>query len=284
LKAALLVVLPYLVLLIPITVLGVLGQRAVGADLESFAPMSRARAVWYAFGHHAAVMLFAEEPTARYAPWPWPPRFPGTADFAGLALLLAVMGALLFCRGERQRPARIGAAFAALTYLPVSSLLFPLTRYLADTYVYLPLIGMGWLLGALLDEARARFAGVREAWFRALPWLAGVALAPLFLVSSARFESDLALWAQARARFPQHPRICRQWSNAAYKREGAALGLAALDACIADFGPELFEKNRGILLAQLGRTDEAREWLRAAARKSPSDPVIQSYLQQLEQR
>jgi hypothetical protein len=250
--------------------------------MESFAPMSRARAVWFAFGNHASLALFAEEPTARYAPSPWPPAFPGKADLAGIALLLAVAAVLWFCRSERRRAACFGASFAALTYLPVSSLLIPLTRYLADTYVYLPLIGLGIMLGATLDEAHARLPNLREGWFRSTPWLAGIALLPLFLTSSGRFQSDLTLWTHARERIPHHPRVCRQWANAAYKSGGAAVGLAALDACIADFGPNLFEKNRGILLAQLGRTEEAREWLRAAARKAPSDPVIQRYLQQLE--
>jgi predicted RNA polymerase sigma factor len=77
--------------------------------------------------------------------------------------------------------------------------------------------------------------------------------------SQARFRDDLALWQHALTRYPTSDRVCRQWANATAKVRGAAHGLAATDACIAHFGPSLFARNRAILLARLGRTDEARD-------------------------
>jgi hypothetical protein len=111
----------------------------------------------------------------------------------------------------------------------------------------------------------------------ALPWLIGIMLVPAFLAASARFSSDLALWAHARGRFPHHPRICRQWSNAVVEEVGPSEGLVTIDACISLFGDELFAKNRGLVLVRLGRFAEAQAWLRRAYLRDP-DPAIAKLL------
>jgi hypothetical protein len=164
-----------------------------------------------------------------------------------------------------RRPACFAIAWAALTYVPSSNLI-PLARYLADSYVYLPLIGMAWLVGVVADalvlsvaRASQRAAtGLRVALPLALVLLT---LSPL-RASQARFRDDLTLWQHALARYPTSDRVCRQWANASAKLRGAAHGLAATDACIAHFGPALFVRNRAVLLASLGRPDEAQAWLR----------------------
>jgi hypothetical protein len=272
---------PYLLVLAPIALLGVLGQRAAGAtDDAGLGAISRLRAVGYALGHHARLALLLEPPTVKYAPTPWPPPFPSSAELTALGLLAGLALALGWLRGAPRRVGCFGALLAGLGYLPSSSLLVPLTRYLADSYLYLPLLGLGLVLGALLDQARARAPRLGRL-LAATPWLLGLTLAPAFLLSSARFADDLALWSPARARFPHHPRICREWSNAVVEQRGAEPGLSAIDRCIAEFGAALFVKNRGIVLARLGRFEEARVWLLRARERTPQDATISRYLAHL---
>jgi tetratricopeptide (TPR) repeat protein len=255
----------------------------VGATSEeAFAGISRLRAVWYALGHHASSVFLLEEPTAKYLPQPWPPRVPSALDFAALALLALFALACWRLRGQAQRAAVFGSLFAVLTYLPSASLLVPLTRYLADSYVYLPELGVGIVFAAGFERMR-ELAGARLArLLAATPWVIGVLLGASFLLSSARFSDDLSLWSHAHQRFPHHAHVCRQWSNAVVTAKGPSAGLDAIDRCIAEFGDALFVKNRGITLAQLGRFDEARAALLRAQRDAPEDAVIARYLREIE--
>lgn len=278
-----LTLLPYAAVLAPIAVLGVLGQRAVGAtDDAAFGGLSRLHAVWYALGHHASSALLLEEPTAKYVPQPWPPSVPSAVDFAALGLLVLLALACARLRGQTQRAAVFGALFAVLTYLPSASLFFPLTRYLADSYVYLPELGVGIVFAAIFERMRGLASARLVPILTAMPWAVGVLLGASFLLSSARFSDDLSLWSHARGRFPHHARVCRQWANAVVSAKGPSAGLDAIDQCIAAFGDALFVKNRGIALAQLGRFGEARDALERARRDAPQDPVIARYLREIE--
>jgi hypothetical protein len=273
---ALLETLPYLLVLLPVLWLGSLGQERVGAsgraELEAEG-LSHARRALFALGHHLRLALLLEEPTVKYLPEPWPPAWPSSNELfalAGAALLGLVLWRL---RGTQARAVWFGTALAVLGYLPSSSLFFPLTRFLADTYVYLPLLGLGLVFGALFDALVQRVASARlRPTLRAVPWLLCCALVPAFLGSSARFADDLALWSHAMSRF-SHPRVCREFANAVARQEGPLQGLAAVDACIARHGDRLFLKNRGLLLNALGRRAEALEWLRRAQNvEQPAPP------------
>jgi len=181
-------------------------------------------------------------------------------DLAPL-MAAAIVALALYCTRSRPVQRRVvvsGAAWSLLTYLPSSGVFFPLSRFLADSYVFLPLMGAGWIAGALLDSLRAASrAAIGVAWSCAL------ALVPCFLISSSRFLDDERLWAHALQRFPHHRRVCRQWANGVARIRGPDAGLQATDACIERFGPELFVRNRAVLLGRLGRADEARAWLEA---------------------
>jgi hypothetical protein len=273
---------PYLVLLVPIAVAGLNGQREVGAVDNAAQGISRAHAAWYALGHHLSLVFFMEEPTAKYTPASWPPSLldPRTS---GACLLLVALGALgaWTLRGQGGRAAAFGISWAGLTYVPSSSILFPITRYLADSFVYLPLIGFAWSLGAAIDAVLAQLSVGARGIARALPLAVAIGMAPMFLSSSQRFHDDVTLWSQAHDRFPHHPRICRQWANAIATVHGPQPGLAATDLCIGQFGDTIFAKNRGILLMQLGRLDEATFALQSALRRKPGDDAAQKLLGQV---
>jgi protein O-mannosyl-transferase len=253
--------LSYVVVLVPIAVLGVRGQASVGALESSDETLSGAHAAWYALGHHLSVIFLWEEATAKYLPL-WPPGFTPRVDLAPLMAAVIVALALYCTRSQpvQRRVVVLGAAWSLLTYVPSSGVFFPLSRFLADSYVFLPLMGAGWIAGALLDSLRAASrAALGVAWACAL------ALVPCFLISSARFADDERLWSHALQRFPHHRRVCRQWANGVARVRGPDPGLQATDACIERFGPELFVRNRAVLLGRLGRNEEAQAWLQANA-------------------
>jgi protein O-mannosyl-transferase len=244
--------LPYVSVLLPIAAAGVLGQAKHGALADTAVGLSRVRALWYALGHHLSLVLFWEPPTAKYLPTPWPPAFDPRVDLSPLLVAMVIAAALHLLRGAARRVALFGVIWAAASYLPSSGALVPLTRFLADSYLYCALIGLGWLLGAILDGVAEATAGRWRRLSAALPWLTAAALMPAFLVSSERFVDDEQLWAHTMRRFPDHPRVCRQWANGVAYARGAVHGLAATDSCIARFGPGLFIDNRALLLSRIG--------------------------------
>lgn len=257
--------LPYLAVLLPVVVTGVLGLAALGGlDAEAAQGTSLARASWYALGHHLRLLLGLEEPTAKYLPSPWPPGFVASVDALPVLTLLAA-GALLACMPHKpRRAASFGLVWAALTYLPNSNLL-PLVRFLADSYVYLPLVGAAWFLAATADALAHWVARISPrpalALRVGLPLAFVLRVVPPLAASQARFHDDLALWQHARGRYPHNAHVCRQWANAVAKLRGGEPGLEATDSCIAAFGPRLFVRNRAVLLEGLGRAQEARAWL-----------------------
>jgi tetratricopeptide (TPR) repeat protein len=278
---ALRVSLPYFAVLAPVVVLGLIGQHAAGAlsDPER-AGASFARATWYAFGHHLRLLLGLEEPTAKYLPLPWPPGFTPMVDLMPL-MAAGAAGLVVFVLPPIQRRVfGFGLLWAGLTYLPSSNLI-PLVRYLADSYVYLPLVGAAWCAGAIADALTLYSARTARVLRYALPLLIAVACIPPYLSSQARFADDRALWAHALKRYPYNPRVCRQWANGVAKVRGDEPGLRATDRCLEIFGDELFAKNKGVLLGRLGRYDEARQWLERARQRHPSDPGLLSALANL---
>lgn len=255
---------PYALVLLPIAAAGVIGQSQQGAISNTADGLSRARAVWYALGHHVSSALFWEPPTAKYLPTPWPPSWSLRIDLSPWMLATLIIGALCFLRGGLRKTVGFGAVWAAMSYLPTSGLVLPITRFLADSYLYCALIGLGWIAGAILDGVTAATGTRLRGLAAALPWLTALALMPPFLLSSERFVDDEHLWAHAMGRFPDHPRICRQWANGVAEARGAEQGLAATEQCIAKFGPALFSRNRARLLARLGTP--------AAQRVDPGTP------------
>lgn len=255
--------LPYVFVFAPIALLGVRGQAGVGALTPPDEAVSGARALWYALGHHLSVVFLWEETTAKYLPALWPPGFTPRVDLAPLAAAAVIALALFVTRSRLslRRVVVLGAAWAWLTYLPCSGLFFPLSRFLADSYLYLPLMGVGFMVGAVFDSLRARSRALTGVF-----WGCALLLVPCFLISSARFADDETLWSHALQRFPHHRRVCRQWANGVARVRGPDAGLQATDVCIARFGPELFVRNRAVLLSRLGRDQEARAWLQANER------------------
>jgi protein O-mannosyl-transferase len=270
-------------ILIPVAYVALTGQRAVGAVVDTErGGASYARAFWYALGHHLDLLFLWRETSVKYVPSPWPPGFTPSVDLAPL-LAAVLAGASAILPRELRRVAGFALAWAAAGYLPSSNLV-PIARYLADSYLYLPLIGCAFWLGAAADGVAALWPVARPRLTWLAPALLTLLLAPLLWTSTARFQNDETLWAQALSLYPNSAHICRQWANGVNLVRGPAPALIATDHCIERFGPGLFVKNRGILLAQTGRRDEAERWLRRAQLANPEDRSLQRYLDALSTR
>jgi hypothetical protein len=263
------VLIPYFAVLAPVALVGLNGQKRVGALVDpASSGVGHARLIWYSLGHHLRLLSGLEQPTVKYLPTPWPPSFSPGVDLLPLAAAATALLSLCVLTGPLRRAALFGWTWAALMYAPSSNLI-PLARNLADSYVYLALVGVAIAVGAVADALVALTPRLTFMLRWALPALFVALCLPAFARSQGRFRDDRSLWAQALLRYPSNPRVCRQWANGVAKVSGPGAGLSATDQCRERFGDDLFARNRAVLLTRLGRFDEVREWLERAERLHP---------------
>jgi hypothetical protein len=272
-RAAAVAVLPAALIAAAVAALGFAGQQRLGA-VASLSAGAWLRQLWYALGYHLGLALFVQAPLAKHIPLSMPPPFAAAVDL--LPLLVAALSVLV-ARAlpvERRRLAGLGLAWAALAYLPAANIV-PLNRFLADSYVYLPLVGLAWAAGALLESRLpARVTA-------AIGLAGGVALLALTLNASARWRNGVELWSSVWAAYPDSAQVCRDLGTALNEAGNAPAALAHYQACARWFGPALFEKNIAITLVILGRTAEAIPLFRRLAAEHPEDPVVQGYWRRL---
>jgi hypothetical protein len=259
-----------------------LSHRAFGGLRVGEEVASSLRSAWYGLGAHLALIVGIEPPCVQHVvalPPPFTPRFD--------LLPLLALGVAIGLWRVLDRPARIIAAGAALwsmfAYLPSSGLV-PMKRFIADSYVYPVLPGVGVVLGVVFSSVLARYPERLRLVRRALVPILAVGLGLLVIPSSGRFRTTQDLWADAMERYPAHWPLCRNWAVATLETGGPAKSLAATDLCIARFGADNFEKNRAMALFELGRHDEAATWMRRALDRDPSDLHVPPELLQLAQK
>lgn len=283
-KQAVELVIPALILSCLLFVLSYVGQQKVNAIGDVDGPTGALREAWYALGHHLALLVGVETPCPKYIPIRMPPPFTPAIDLLPIAFAASAFFARRSLDAVRAHTFDLGLLFAAITYLPSSNLI-PLRRFLADSYLYLPLAGLGIAFGACLERLHERLAG-REVVRIVVP-LSLVAFA-LVLATAAReastpWQDGVALWSKVRERFPYSPQVCRNFGNALNEARQPEAALQTYEACAAA-APMLFEKNIAVTLYYLGRYDEALERFRALARTQPDEPVVRRYLELLERR
>ena len=251
-----------------------LGLRGIE---EAAAPRSLGgvlRESWYALGHAVGLLVGAIAPCAVQQPPAVPPPWDPAIDLAPLVVFPVLA---LAARGLRAspRPALLGALWALLAWLPASNLL-PLSRYLADSYVYLPGVGVAWFLGALGD-AVWRSRSLRPG-FAVVVGVALLLLAGSARTSSARWQDSAALWEHTAAARPDDPRACRNAGNAWLAAEQPERALARYLACEERHGREDVDKNIAITLCVLKRWAEAKPRLERLATSRPDDATVRKYL------
>jgi tetratricopeptide (TPR) repeat protein len=118
------------------------------------------------------------------------------------AFLLALWAAATWAawRNEKFRPAAVGLLWLGLFLLPVSNLV-PMMQYLAERFLYLPLIGWLLALGGLLAWAPRRLPSV------ALPAVLIAAWLPLSLAREGIWRDEVTLFARSSLAHPANKRL-----------------------------------------------------------------------------
>jgi hypothetical protein len=262
--------LPEMAITLAFVPIAYLSHLAFGGLREGEEVASSLRMAWYGAGAHVAIATGLEPPCVRHLLASVPPPFSYRFDLLPALAVFAVLG-LTRLRVPALRALALAAAAAALfAYLPSAGLV-PMRRFIADSYVYPALPGLGLAVAAafesLLASAQGRFALLRRALVPAL----AVGLGMLAIPSSGRFRTTSDLWADAMELHPDLWQPCRNWAVAMQEIGGPARTLEATDRCIAQFGEAYFEKNRAVALFELDRKEEAAAWMRRALVRDPSD-------------
>ena len=288
-RAAAFEVLPLVALTLALFPIALGGQRETGSLVAVTDAGAYLHELLYTLGFHIGLLTFAWAPSAKHLPTTtWPPAFDPAIDLAPVLFVLVALLAYRFLDDERKPRARFALGLALLSYLPSSNLI-PLTRAMADVYVYLPTLGVAIFLGLCLDRLGARAEERGEgARARLLPTLVlpAVTLSLLLLLApaQARWVDSASLWRQAYERYPQDFRLCRNYANGVHERDGPAAAIGVYGACAQRFGIEPFEKNIAIMLFELRRFEEARRHFESVLRRDPDDRVAAEYLAHLPPR
>jgi protein O-mannosyl-transferase len=262
-------------------------ERQVGA-LEGGAGDGPVTRVLAGAGWHASLLLWPLDLLPKYLD---PPGGPGALRLAtGAAALAAGAGGLAWAAWRRS-PAFSGLALAALAYLPVCGAA-PLTRQYADSYLYLPLAGLGLAVAAGISAVPPRLRapvprrGLAAALAAALA--AGVVLlAGLCAGQGALWQDGVTLWSGAWTRFPDSPQVCRNLGNAHLfgRRDQPGKAAAVYRHCIDVLGQRpFFLKNLAIATARTGDAAAALPLLDEALGQRPGDPALLEWRQRMAAR
>lgn len=233
--------------------------------VEGFGPVAEhLRRVERSIAFALRLVVGLEEPTMKYVVEPFQSWF--AWGYEGLLVATVALGSACdrVLPAAHRRTFRFGIALAVVSFAPYANVI-PLHRYLADSYLYAALIGIGIAAGAVVDAVTAKLEARTPLVIAATVALV-TAFAPVVGRSILRFESDVALYGHAHKRYPASLMLCRLWCTS---DPHPAVVLRSSDECIARFGPRTFEKYRSVALFDLGRTDEAIVWARRALLLDP---------------
>ncbi len=219
----------------------------------------------------------------------WPARL--TADYSdgafavsthaldpralGSAAIVALLAIGAWRSWRRGGLARFGAAWWAVTLLPVSHLI-PYRELLAEHYLYLPMCGVAFLVAGAVDGVALRAPERRR--LLALGVLAvACALAVRTAARNRDWRDQLTLWSATTAAVPKCARAQFNLGQAYYARNRLAEAERSWRAAQA-----LKPSDPGIMLAlanasyRLGRYDRARADVAQALRLRPNDPEAET--------
>jgi protein O-mannosyl-transferase len=149
--------------------------------------------------------------------WPEIPLARGSiGDWAAWTAVLAIAAGIgLYSR--RRRPALFFAVFAAVTFLPVSNLLFPTGTIMAERLLYLPSIG---LIGLVVISISA--AAERTGTFRYRPAVFCVVIAVCAIRTWSRnldWSDDLTIATSSLSASPNSFKLHKQRASSLYESD-----------------------------------------------------------------
>lgn len=202
----------------------------------------------------------------------------GSVLFALLLVIAFLVASLLWMR--REPAAAAGAGIFLLTLASTLPIVPARSTLAADRYMYLPIIGLVWLVGCLAQwlYARARiFFGPRIAWgVPAAGAVLGVTLLTLSWTVGMTYETYLSKTQRLADLFPDTPHVWERvaWSHFSLGDYEKAIDVAQRELVHDD--AELLGDVHGLIgLSQieLGRIDEGLDTLRKATRYLPERPL-----------
>jgi len=191
--------------------------------------------------------------------------------------LIAAIG--LAVRGIQKSniPLVVGLAFLLGTYLPISNIL-PLSRFTADSYMYMPFIGMVWAIAAMGQRDLHLGSGSRRFVVLGIAVLLSVAS----VAQTQHWKTGIALWTRALETAPETQRpfvqmklgqsfaLYRDWPRALAAYESVDVSLYGRELPFPIRWPETH--------LRLGNRDRALELYRLGLELS-EDPRIRSELE-----
>lgn len=254
-------------------------NHAVGGVQAPPAPDVLLRRVLWGLGFHLSLVIAPLSLTPKYIVTP---ASLSVFDALGLAAIVGLAFVLWRHRRQPRHPAALGAALFISAYLPVSSLI-PLTRFIADSYLLLPLCGLALMIGAGLKHLRWH---ATPYFYRVMLGLTLLFMAASSLISwrqASIWSSAPSLWTHQRAHYAG-PQVCRMLGQA-YNEVGAhQRALRTYRSCAARYGTGLVENNLALTYYFLGRFEQAERHFRRILARKPTDRRALKYLRLLERR
>lgn len=252
---------------------------------QSLLSLEHLREIWYAAGYHLNLLFFFAEtspvhiPPARPAPWST------GVDLAPFLVLAVLCGVSLRLEPNRLFLRRMWSWFLCFSIAGVG--IVPIKRYLGDTYAYLPLVGLAWILAAIGQRFEERLPANRPSRRLLLPvvFASLMVMAPSTLASSLNWKSSVALWNQVYERYPDSPEVCLYLGHALLKTGQPAQALAQYRLCadtpaFAGFR-DRYRKFQAMALMEMGEPLQAVAIFEDLRKHGRADEEIEANLRSL---
>ena len=203
--------------------------------------------------------------------------------------LFALLVGLVVWPRTRSRLVGIGALWVIVSWLPVSGLV-ALNREVADSYLYMPLLGAALMLADFASVVAEKGMEAATA-VTLIGSLVLLSYGGMTLVGQQRWQNGLVLWQTTFETYPDSPQVCRSIGNAYLfgrdyeraPRERTEEAARTYGACYDRFGrPEMFMKNMGIALFRLGDLRRSSAAFDRYLEARPGDPTVLRYLDEID--
>jgi tetratricopeptide (TPR) repeat protein len=233
-------------------------------------PGSNLATVLRIWAHYLHLIVWPARLSADYSYRAFPVS---TALLDGRALaaagLLSALALAAWWRWRRGDLAGFGAAWCAVTLLPVSHII-PYRELLAEHYLYVPMMGVAYVVAGALDAARTR--APRRRFVLAAVALVALAAAARTIVRNRDWRDTQRLWSATVATVPDCARARFNLGQAYFERvrfdDAEREWLAAVAITPNDLDTLVA---LAMLYYRQGRFDEAERWVTAALAGNADD-------------
>ncbi|OGW45287.1 MAG: hypothetical protein A2078_13920 [Nitrospirae bacterium GWC2_57_9] len=213
-----------------------------------------------------------------YYPYPKEISFGSFEYLFAVLLLIVITGACIMMM--KKRPAVLAVLlFSLVTLFPVLGIFKVRDVFMADRYMYLPLVGLALLSGGAAGSVWERVESTRnKRWMaRTITGLSAAAICAVLAYATVHqvpvWRNTIALWTYVIEKEPERvlsAHINRGW---AYKEQGMFdLAMEDFTTAIAidSASAYLAYNNRGVLLKELGQIEAALEDFNSAIALEPT--------------